>query len=180
MDRVGYRARYASNGVEAPEWPAVHPLESLHPLRACAALRAGELSSRAVAAQRRLGVRLRLARPVRGAVWQPAAADFAAPVRTLADAAIAAAGAGWDGTTLLGSDGGLVLNSGGAAAVTTAGIAVAFGDAPHHVDSAISTGLRFDGHASSYACELVGLEAAGWVATRLRTVAAPAAKLVCI
>ena len=53
LDRVGFRARYAAIGVAAPAWPAAHPLETLHPLSRSAYIRPGELSSRAVAAQRR-------------------------------------------------------------------------------------------------------------------------------
>jgi len=109
----------------------------------------------------------------------PVAEEFHAPVCDLADAAVACMGAGWRGTVHICSDGGLTPVRAPQHPVTTAGIAVAPGAEAHHCDAALSAGVRFAGHASSFYTELVGLHAALWMAWRLLATAAAGAMVRC-
>jgi hypothetical protein len=187
FDRSGWQQRFdpPHGAAVPPAWHVQHPIEHNVPLRACGdgtfhANRPTDVVRVALVAQRSLGVRVQLARPQAGVDWDPQPGEFAAPLRALADTAVARAGVGWTGTITLCSDGGLQRDDGVGAPVLTAGVAVAFGAEAHHVDGALAAGVRFEGHGSSTFAELVGLEGALWIARRLRASAALGARLRCI
>jgi hypothetical protein len=187
LDRVGSIVSFTD--AAAPQWPDAHPLEHRCAIREqhSGYNRSSDVGRALCAATRRLGVCVKLQRPAAASPqrWQPRAEEYPPPVQRFAADLAAAAAAVRPAVITACSDGGYVPAppppgaGGGEPPKTTAGVAAALGDRLSDAEGALVAGWRFEGHGSSYAAELGGLEALLFAAVCVRVATAGATAVHC-